>query len=47
MTSTYQDDHVGYRERLNAKLQPAGIRSTPASAGLYQITHEMIKQVNG
>lgn len=39
----YHDDPVGYEQRLNAKLQPDIIRSTLAFAGLYQVTHEMIK----
>jgi hypothetical protein len=29
--------------RLEAKLQPERIRSTLAFAGLYQLTHELIK----
>jgi hypothetical protein len=40
----YRDDPEGYRLRLEAKLAPARIRSTMAFAGLYQMTHEMIKQ---
>ena len=31
-------------ERLEAKLEPARIRSTLAFAGLFQLTHEMIKR---
>lgn len=37
------DDAVGYRRRLEEKLQPEIIRSTLAFAGLYQITHEMLQ----
>ncbi len=40
----YKDDPVGYEQRLNAKLQPDIIRGTLAFAGLYQVTHEMLKQ---
>lgn len=40
---SYQDDPVGYEQRLNDKLQPAVIRGTLAFAGLYQVTHEMLK----
>lgn len=32
-----------YEQRLMAKLQPAAIRSTLSFAGLYQMTHEMLK----
>lgn len=39
----YQEDPVGYEQRLHAKLRPDIIRGTLAFAGLYQITHEMIK----
>ncbi|MGN7779308.1 hypothetical protein ACTJJE_07285 [Mycolicibacterium sp. 22603] len=39
----YGDDPVGYEQRLRAKLKPDIIRGTLAFAGLYQITHEMIK----
>jgi hypothetical protein len=39
----YQDDPVGYEQRLNAKLRPDVIRGTLAFAGLYQVTHEMLK----
>ena len=40
----YADDPDGYMQRLEAKLQPQRIRATLSFAGLYQITHEMIKQ---
>ncbi|WP_204801738.1 hypothetical protein [Mycobacterium riyadhense] len=40
---SYHDDPVGYEQRLRAKLKPDIIRGTLAFAGLYQITHEMIK----
>ena len=33
-----------YEQLLLAKLQPAAIRSTLSFAGLYQMTHEMLKQ---
>ena len=33
-----------YEQRLMAKLQPAAIRSALSFAGLYQMTHEMLKQ---
>lgn len=33
-----------YEQILLAKLQPAAIRSTLSFAGLYQMTHEMLKQ---
>jgi hypothetical protein len=33
-----------YEQLLLAKLQPAVIRSTLSFAGLYQMTHEMLKQ---
>jgi hypothetical protein len=33
-----------YEQLLLAKLQPASIRSTLSFAGLYQMTHEMLKQ---
>ena len=36
-------DPEAYRQRLEAKLQPARIRATLAFAGLYQNTHELIK----
>jgi hypothetical protein len=37
-----QDPDV-YRQRLEAKLQPERIRATLSFAGLYQMTHELIK----
>lgn len=40
---SYQDDPIGFEERLRAKLQPANLRATMAFAGLYQITNEMIR----
>lgn len=40
----YADDPEGYRRQLEAKLQPQRIRATLGFAGLFQITHEMIKQ---
>jgi hypothetical protein len=40
----YHDDPDGYATRLEAKLAPTRIRATLTFAGLYQITHEMIKQ---
>lgn len=36
-------DEEGYRRRLEAKLQPDRIRATLSFAGLYQMTHELIK----
>jgi hypothetical protein len=33
-----------YRARLAAKLDPAHVRMTLGFAGLFQITHELIKQ---
>lgn len=39
----YQDDPVGYEQRLRDKLEPANLRATMAFAGLYQITSEMIR----
>lgn len=39
----YATDPKGYEERLKAKLQPARVRSTLAFAGLFQLTHEMLK----
>lgn len=42
----YADDPVGYRERLVAKLRPEHVRATMAFAGLYQLTYEMIKQID-
>ena len=41
---SYADDPEGYRKRLEAKLAPHRIRSTLAFAGLYQLTHELIKR---
>lgn len=32
-----------YRQQLEAKLQPDRIRATLAFAGLYQVTHELLK----
>ena len=40
----YHDDPDEYAARLEAKLTPARMRATLGFAGLYQITHEMIKQ---
>ncbi|WP_158019435.1 hypothetical protein [Mycolicibacter sinensis] len=40
---SYKDDPGGYEQRLKAKLRPDAIRGTLAFAGLYQVTHEMIK----
>jgi hypothetical protein len=31
--------------RLEAKLQPARVRATLAFAGLFQVTHEMLKSM--
>jgi len=36
-------DPEAYRQRLEAKLPPLRIRATLAFAGLYQVTHELIK----
>jgi hypothetical protein len=36
-------DPEAYRERLEAKLRPERIRATLGFAGLYQMTHELIK----
>jgi hypothetical protein len=41
----YATDPMGYEERLKAKLQPARVRSTLAFAGLFQLTHEMLKNM--
>ncbi|MEP7194325.1 MAG: hypothetical protein ABI903_15860 [Actinomycetota bacterium] len=41
----YVTDPKDYEERLKAKLQPARVRSTLAFAGLYQLTHEMLKSM--
>lgn len=38
-----QDSSAEYAKRLEAKLAPARIRSTLAFAGLYQLTHELLK----
>lgn len=40
----YEEDPQAWREELSAKLAPARIRSTLAFAGLFQMTHEMIKR---
>ncbi|WP_420115966.1 hypothetical protein [Micromonospora sp.] len=39
--ATFNSDHL--RKRLTAKLQPWRIRATLSFAGLYQLTHELIK----
>lgn len=36
-------DPEAYRQRLEAKLSPERMRATLAFAGLYQMTHELIK----
>lgn len=36
-------DPAAYRQRLEAKLRPERIRATLGFAGLYQMTHELIK----
>ena len=36
-------DPNSYKARLEAKLQPARVRATRAFAGLFQLTHEMLK----
>ena len=36
-------DPEPYRQRLEAKLRPERMRATLAFAGLYQMTHELIK----
>src|SRR5680860_635297 len=41
----YAADPKGYQERLLAKLQPSRVRSTLAFAGLFQLTHEMLKSM--
>jgi hypothetical protein len=41
----YATDPKGYEERLKAKLRPARVRSTLAFAGLFQLTHEILKSV--
>jgi hypothetical protein len=40
----YADDPDGYRKRLESSLSPESIRVTLGFAGLYLITHELIKQ---
>lgn len=37
------EDQEAYRQLLEAKLQPDRIRATLGFAGLYQMTHELIK----
>jgi len=37
-------DPEAYRQRLEAKLPPLRIRATLAFAGLYQVTHELIRR---
>lgn len=37
------EDPEAYRQRLQAKLRPERVRATLAFAGLYQMTHELIK----
>jgi hypothetical protein len=37
------EDPEAYRQRLEAKLRPERVRATLTFAGLYQITHELIK----
>jgi hypothetical protein len=41
----YTTDPKGYEERLKEKLQPARVRSTLAFAGLFQLTHELLKSM--
>ncbi|WP_017933097.1 hypothetical protein [Nocardioides sp. Iso805N] len=41
----YATEPKGYEERLRAKLEPAQVRSTLAFAGLFQLTHEMLKSM--
>lgn len=41
---SFAGDPEGYRARLEAKLAPQRIRSTLVFAGLYQMTHELIKR---
>ena len=36
-------DPEAYRQRLEAKLRPERVRATLGFAGLYQMTHELIK----
>jgi hypothetical protein len=38
-------DPNSYKARLEAKLQPARVRATLAFAGLFQLTHEMLKSM--
>jgi hypothetical protein len=38
-------DPNSYKARLEAKLQPARVRATRAFAGLFQLTHEMLKSM--
>ncbi len=38
-----EQDPEAYRQRLEAKLEPERIRATLAFAGLYQMTHQLIK----
>jgi hypothetical protein len=38
-------DPNSYKARLEAKLQPARVRATLAFAGLFQVTHEMLKSM--
>lgn len=40
---SYSGDPHAYRQRLEARLAPGRIKSTLAFAGLYQLTHEMLK----
>lgn len=40
----YADDPVEYERQLRAKLSPERIRATLAFSGLYQLTHELMKQ---
>ncbi|MFF0818091.1 hypothetical protein ACFYVR_23435 [Rhodococcus sp. NPDC003318] len=41
---SHADDLDEYKQRFEDKLQPHRIRATLSFAGLYQITHEMLKQ---
>lgn len=41
---TYTENPERYEAKLRSKLRPETIRSTLAFAGLFQITHEMIKK---
>jgi hypothetical protein len=38
-------DPNSHKARLEAKLQPARVRATLAFAGLFQLTHEMLKSM--